>query len=207
MVHYLNRRSIKEKYRSGIIDLGVKRISEFGNDHFIPHFIICSGNWFNSYAEQTFEETILSKMRRYVIKSAILSILGFRRADLKTKEAVKQQHRSMQLEKDQGKNVTVQRIISEDLELFYTSLQNPERQPKEEYVDIFSTKKLTEEELTLLENRNRGYLNTFSDYGPDGVSFYFDSDMKEIEKSNDPESIFSRSYGNRWTIPLYVTVE
>ena len=92
------------------------------------------------------------------------------------------------------------------MEIFYTSLENSNSQPKEEFAYIFSTKKLTEEELTLLENRNRDFLNLFVYYGSDGFSSFFERDMKKKEKSSDPESIFSRSSGFRHTISLHVTL-
>ena len=83
----------------------------------IPHFIMCFGwwsnisfhvedlskkiynrrnihvwttVWFRSYAEKTLKENFLSKMRRYGIRSAILTILKFWREDLQSKEAVNQ---------------------------------------------------------------------------------------------------------------------
>ena len=175
-------------------------------------------------------------MRRCGIRSAILTILNFERYNLISKEAVKQEHltaRKNQLEKANGKNVAVRRIISEDLELFYTSLENPAHQPKEEYVDIFLTKQLTEEELTLLENRNRDFLNTFWMYGPGMSCYNIDKDMKKIVRPNEieafsdtsseasseasieasidpdsvPESIFYHSIGVRDTTTLHVTLE
>ena len=141
-------------------------------------------------------------MRRYGIRSAILTILQFWRKDLATKEAVKEIHLT-------ARKYQIRRILSEDLELFYTSLQNLERQPKEEGVNIFLTKKLTEKELTLLENRDEDFLNTFTYdkyvlYRGPGPS-NFKNDMEIIEKSSDPDSIFSRNYGHRYTIPLNVT--
>ena len=137
-------------------------------------------------------------MRRYGIRSAILTILEFWRIDLETKEAVKQRH--LEARKNQ---------LSEDLELFYTSLQNPDRQPKAEraYRYIFSTKKLTEEELTLLENRNREYLNTFLSYRSDRLPANFDDKMKEIKESSDPESIFSYNYGYRESFCLHIKLK
>ena len=88
-------------------------------------------------------ELFLSKMRRYGIRSAILTIVDYRGYNLITKEAVIQRHLEAsvyQLKKHNGKNVIVQRILSEDLELFYTSLQNPESQPKKDFSLIFWTK-------------------------------------------------------------------
>ena len=137
-------------------------------------------------------------MRRYGIRSAILTILKFWREDLQSKEAVNQYYH-------RARNVTGERIISEDLELFYTSL-NPERQLNEDYANIFAAQKLTEEELTLLENRNKDFLNTFRWYEADDHTF-FDGLIKEMKKSNDPESIFIWSSGYRWTKVLHVTLK
>ena len=170
----------------------------------IPHFILCLANGYlyaESIYERQFQNMFLSKMRRSGIKSAILTILDFWREDLKTKEAVKQQHlEARKTEED----VFVERMISEDLESFYTSLQNPECQLIEEYVEIFSTKKLTEEELTLLENRNREYLSKYISYSAEFPP-HFDRDMKRIKNSSDPESIFCNCVGYRKTITLHAT--
>ena len=153
---------------------------------------------FHPYVVNTHKEIFLSKMRRYGIRSAILTILQFWRNDLKTKEAVKQIH--LAAPKNQR-----HRILSEDLESFYTSLQNPERQPNEESAYIFLTEKLTEKELTLLENRDDDFLNAFPYYRSGHMHALFKNDMEEIEESSDPGSIFSRNYGHRDTIPLNVT--
>ena len=82
-------------------------------------------DWIYSEEVESLKKIFLSKMRRYGIRSAILTTMGFWRANLKTKEAVKQLHcvaRKDQLEKENRANVIVERIISEDLELFYTNL-------------------------------------------------------------------------------------
>ena len=58
-------------------------------------------------------------MRIYGITSAILTMLHFWRDSLKTREAVIQQYvdaRKVQLKKENEKNITVKRILSEDLE-------------------------------------------------------------------------------------------
>ena len=132
----------KEKHYSDVVDAGVESISEFGNDHLIPHFIMCFGYWFHYEDFETFKEIFFSKMRRYGIRSAILTISDFRRNTLETKEAVKQKHNearklvSSQLKKANGKYTTGDRNISEDFELYniiYISLQiqkvNPKKKP------------------------------------------------------------------------------
>ena len=177
----------------------------------IPHFIICFGHWkeYVGYDVKTSKDIFLSKMRRYGIRSATLTKLHFWRHNLQSKEAVIQKHRMArqdQLEMDNGNNVTVQRILSEDLESFYTNFQNQEPQLKKENASIFTTQKLTEEELKLLKDRDKDYLNKFNWYRESGGPFsIFDEDMKEIGKSSDPESIFSQSCGHRYTIALHVT--
>ena len=228
-------RSIKVKSYADVIDTGVKRISEFGNDHLIPHFIICNSYYTKwVYADKSiFKEIFLSKIRKYGIRTAILTILLFERNRLRTLEEVKQIHsnaRKTQLQKDKGKIVVVERLLGEDLDSFYSCLyQNPEGLIKAERVNIFLTQKLTGEQRTLVENRNNEYLKTFNGYKGrpiKGTRKYhsvvpimranihrrsdidpLDIDMKHIAKSSDPESIFIRNIGERWTIVLNVTLK
>ena len=149
-------------------------------------------------------------MRRYGIRSAILTILHFERVELQTKEVIQKHHDAplFQLLKDIGvghrRRLSFERI-SDDLELLYTSLQNSERQPKAERVFIFSSKKLTEEELTLLENRDEDFLNAFPSYR--SHPSVFENHIKKIGKSSDPDSIFTWLSGNRKTIALDVTLK
>ena len=189
---------MKEKHYSDVIDAAVQCISKFGNDHFITHFILCFGScrMLSHAKEMTIKEQFLSKIKKYEIRSAILTILGFQRSNVKTKEEVKQRHLRAQKVVD---HKVIDVISSEDSDLFYTSLQNPEGQPTAEQSYIFLTQKLSEKELTLLKSRNKNYLDTFSWYRYPSI---FDSAMKIIEQSSDPESIYSESIGYRKTIPL-----
>ena len=104
--------------------------------------------------------------------------------------------------------------LSEDLESFYTSLQNPERPTKAEYSDIILIQKMTEEDVTLVENRNTDYLSTFywlslslSGRLIDGFDEYMEKVKKKLNESSDPESIFCYHYGGRWTSALHVTLK
>ena len=203
-------RSIKVKNYTDVIADGVKHIAAFGNDDLIPHFITChchDGYW-QLVEEKTLQEIFMSKMRKYGIRSAILTMLYLERWNLKTKEEVKQDYldvREAQLKKDNGERMYVERLLSHDLESFYTCLQNPERPPKAEYSNIFLMQKLTEEDVTLVENRNNEYLNTFwFDYNPDSE---YKKTMEEFKESSDPESIFSYSDGGRSTSALHVTLK
>ena len=208
-------RSIKVKGYTDVIDAAIKRISEFRKNDFISisHFIICKsfiGYWKYLEDRTTFKDMFLKLMAKYEIESAILTTLDFGRLSLKTRETVDQEQ--AQFEKYQRRGVSVDRLLSEDLESFYTSLQNPKLAPKEiqreETANIFLTQKLTEVELTLLKSRNSDYLNTFYWYQPDAKrSVNFDNNMKKIGKSSDPESIFSHSVGNRWTTRLKLPLE
>ena len=144
-------------------------------------------------------------MRKNGMRSAILTIMCLQRYCLATKEEVIEKHlytRNAQLVKD---NEVVDRLLSEDLESFYTRLRNPERVPKAEHVGIFLTQNLTEEERTLLNIRSNNYLNTFNSYYSDSDRNRYvtiDWDMTRIEKSKDPESILSWSEGARGTLAL-----
>ena len=216
-------RSIIVKGHTDAIDAGVKRISEFGNDDYVPHLIICSNYrdpfWlsdsdpFKYNGIKTFKNIFLRRMRKNGMRSAILSIVSFRQQKLKTKEEVKEhldarQNQLKEATEGEEKFAIVQRLLSEDLESLYTSLQNPEREPKKERVNLFLTQKLTEEQQTLLETRNDHYLKTFNWYNrPHWRKSHFNLDMSFIRESNDSESIFSRSDGERWTSALHVSLK
>ena len=175
-------------------------------------------------------------MSKYGIRSAILTMLYLRRDHLKTKEEVKQHNlgvRKAQLKKEKGETsvdfttrnhysekLSIKLLLSDDLESFYTSLQNQELPLVAEHSDISLIQKLIEEDVTLVENRNPNYLNTLGSFdfmnpyakyikpynptlGPRSVDAY----LKKFEESSDPESIFSYSAGHRWTQALLVTLK
>ena len=220
-------RSLKVKRYSNAIDAGVKRFSEFGVNHLIPHFIICNIDEYNRRKEikQIYKEIFSSEMRKYGMSSAFLTMLSFKRLNAESKEAVEHEFHpirlihnkiSTQLKNDNGENENhfsdflVLRLLSEDLEEFYTGLQNPKRQLEKHTATIFLKQKLTEEEQTKLKNRNKSYLKTFEFYkfiDNNGIPFWWDVDMHLIRESSDPESIFCYSYGGRWTSSLHVNLK
>ena len=72
------------------------------------------------------------------------------------------------------------------------------------------TKKLTEEELRLVDEKDQDYLNTFQFYTQLGGSksgYMFNNDIEQIKKSSDPESKFRYSSCHRWTSALHVTLK
>ena len=151
-------------------------------------------------------------MREYGVRSAILTILNLRRYRLTTKEKVKQKYRDAHEAELKGdKQAPILRSLNDDLEYFYDSLQNPERKPKVEECAGFLTKKLTEEELRLVDQKNQDFLNTFSFYtqldGRSNDGYLFNNDIEQIKKSSDPESKFSYSSCHRWTFALHVTLK
>ena len=145
-----------------------------------------------------------------------------------TKEDVKQEYRYSHESKHKWKEGrVVQPSLTDDLESFYNSLQNPESEPKEEaLLHCFVAKKLDEEELRLLNDRNEEYLNTFRCYNQEWqekmantpgwedknrllseAAERFNDDMEDFEKSSDPESKFCYSCCGRWTFTLHVTLK
>ena len=68
-------RSNKEINDLDIIDAGVKCISDFGNDDLMPHFIYCGIHYhLGKERIEKLEEMILTKMRKYEIRSSILTM-------------------------------------------------------------------------------------------------------------------------------------
>ena len=151
-------------------------------------------------------------MGKYAIRSAFLTMLYLEQYHLQTKDNIDSKHRyarKIQLKREQGEKLwldqDLHRILSDDLESFYTSQRKPGYLPEEESVAFFLAQKISEEEQTLLKNRNKDYLNKFKWYHSDS-SKVFDIDMKKIKKSSDPESIYRWNEGKRLTMNLNVTL-
>ena len=176
-----------------IFDDGVATMVEFGKNDMMPHFIYCYGDYWLSHKK--LKEIILKKMRKYGIQSSVLTTLVMRREYLITKEKSKQAAEGKL--KDDPEWQRYEGSINEDLESFVNNLQNSE---EIDYEDVWSffTAKLTKEELKLVEQKNKGHMETY---------FYeFDADIgvEEMKKS-DSKDKYVHSSCHR--ITDYLTLE
>ena len=130
-------------------------------------------------------------MRKYGIQSSILTMLRMWRLNLMTKEKVKKAYKG-ELKNDEDWE-DYEGSINDDLERFFINLQNQEEVKYEDVISFF-TPKLTNEELKLVQERNKEHLETYWSSNPD-------VDVEEMKKS-DSKSKYVHGRGWRMTIPL-----
>ena len=186
-------RSKKEQYDLDIFDDGVKSISDFGKDVLMPHFIYCGDHYISQDAyidrKKKLNEILLTKMRKFGIQSSILTLLRMRREGLVTKERAKKAAEG-KLWKNRGS-------INDDLDRFFSHLQN-QTEVKKESVSSFFTPKLTNEELRLVREGNREHL---SSYQKSFNSVNPDVSAEEMQQSNS-KSKYVHAECWRHTYPL-----
>ena len=117
-------------------------------------------------------------MRKYGIKSSILTMLFMGRSNLVTKEKVKQAYKGKL--KDSEGWVDEEKSINDDLERFMINLQN-QKEVKDENVYSFFLPKLTNEELKFVQDGNKQHLKTYLNHFLGGNP---DVDVEEMKKSD-----------------------
>ena len=91
--------------------------------------------------------------------------------------------------------------INDDLEMFLTNILNS-KNIKEERVESFFTPKLTEEELKLVEVKNKDHLNSYLNYPIHGRNP--DVDPVEMKKSDSTDKYL---HGRCWRRTFPLTLE
>ena len=177
-----------------IIDEGFKSMVSFGNDELVPHFIYC-GHYYIWSRVENFKEMFLTKMKEYGMKSSIVTMLRMYRRNLITKEKAKDASEGKLKNDEDWEDEEVS--INDDLEMFLTNLLNS-KEIKEEVVRSFFTPKLTEEELKLVEAKNKDHLNSYSVHYRGRNA---DVDPEEMKKS-DSKSKYVHGRCWRRTFPL-----
>ena len=173
----------KKPFRESI-DGGVKLMSEYGNNQLMPHFIYCKAS--TDFGEEMMKLMFLSKMKKYGIPAAILTVLTMSRKNLITKEKQKEAFKGKLYTKlykfKDWENF--HGSINDDLELFLDKILKNEK-IDDEMVRSFLLPKLTDQELKIIEDKDEDYLKTFSDYIFGGENP--DVDKEEMKKSNSKD--------------------
>ena len=145
---------------ANIIDTGVTAILDFGGDNLVPHFIYCGFHYLRrKESSNRLQEIFLTKMKSYGIQFLILTVLEMWRSKLVTKETVKKAYQGKMKNDEDWKDY--EGSINDDLEKFFASLQD-RKNIENEHVFSFFTPKLTEEEMKLVEERNKEHLSSYS---------------------------------------------
>ena len=183
-----------------IFDDGVKSISDFGKDDLMPHLIYCGFHYlYPKERREKLKEIISRKMRKYGIKSSILTMLYMARLNLVTQEKVKKAAEGKLKNERYWKHY--KGSINDDLESFLISLRN-KNEIKPEIVLSFFLPKLTNEELNLVQGGNEEHLNTY-EYHSAGRNP--DVDIEEMTKS-DSKSKYVHTDCLRGTILLTLEI-
>ena len=168
----------------------------------MPHFIY-SGMHYAWDADEKLEKLLLSKMRKYGIESAILTMLTMRRVKLVTKEFVEKAAEgkmpSKKIYDDDDEFVSKENeSINDDLERFLHNLQSQEI--ADVGVNCYFSPILSKAEMKLVEKRNDEFLETFWNHcmGTDP-----DVDLAEMELSESKSKYVHASF-KRLTYTLTV---
>ena len=163
----------------------------FDTDDLLPHFIYCYGDYYYYYDDEL-KELILSRMTKYGLESSILTTLCMERQNLITKEKSKAAYEGKLKNERDWKDY--EGSINDDLESLFNHLQEISslEEVKDEELYSFFLPKLTDEELALVEKKDREHMDTY------GYRLYADVDPKEMKES-DSKDKYLHGYCKRVT--------
>ena len=177
---------LKEPCDEEIIDSALLKISESEANELKTHFVYTGSYNYNSRFEgdRILQSFILEGMKKYKIKSVMVTMMEMMRRFLITKEEMENYCKGKKHEKDS---------VNDDLESFFEDLQL-EKEPDEAVITYFLPK-LTQNELKLVERKDPSYLEKFI-YGAE-------ADVEEAEmKLSESKSKFVRGYCYRRTFTI-----
>ena len=173
-----------------VIAAGVKSMADVSKNGLVPHFFYCGHHYFYTNDRTSrLQNMFLTIMRSSGIQSSNLTILHMLRRKLIVKETVEKAYK--------GKLEEYAVSINDDLESFFVNLQN-QKTIKSERVLSFFTPKLTDEEMKLVEERNKLHLGTYAFYYAGQNPDFNDKKMKE----SDSKSKYVLGHCRRRTFPL-----
>ena len=133
------------------INTALQKISENEAKELQIHFVYAGNHY---YYGDKLRLIILNEMKKYKIKSVMVTSVYLHRRNLITKEKMESYCKGEE-----------KYSVNDDLELFLENIRRG-NEPDEEVATYFLPK-LTEEELELVERRDKSYLHTFSYSNPD----------------------------------------
>ena len=165
-----------------IIDSALRTNSKKKTKGLETHFVFASHYY--HFRENPMRSFILDGMKKYKIKSVMVTIFDMRRWKLITKEAMENYCKGKESEKNS---------VNDDLESLFEDLRLG-KQPLE-FCPTYFLPKLTKEELKAVERKDPTYLETFELAG--------NADMPEAQmKLSESDSKFVKAYGSRKTFTI-----
>ena len=165
-----------------VIGSALRKSSKKKTKRLETHLVFASDYYY--FHEDTMRSFILDGMKKYKIKSVMVTIIYWRRWRLITKEAMENYCKGKEIQKNS---------VNDDLESLFEDLRLG-KQPLERVWTYFLPK-LTEEELEAVERKDPTYLETFELAGNPDVD---EADM-ELSES---DSKFVQAFGWRSTFTI-----
>ena len=170
-------------------------MTEHRFEHLEPHFIYAGRcnlySDLDEYAERQLRSSLLKLMRKYQIKTVMLTIIYMEKEKLITQEQMTSYCR--------GEQSSRKISVNEDLEAFFEDLQLGKDTSNDD-VKAYYLPRLTEDEMALVEAKDQNYFQKFS------TSVLGDSknpDVAEhVMKMSESESKFALGKCNRKTIKI-----
>ena len=163
--------------------------------HLEPHFIYagkCNLYLHRTYTEIPLRSSLLKLMKKYQIKTVMLTIIYMEKEKLITQEQMRSYCR--------GEQSSRRISVNEDLEAFFEDLQLGKDISNDDEVLAYYLPKLTEDEMALVEAKDENYFQKFS------TCVLGDSknpDVAEhVMKMSESESKFALGKCNRKTIKI-----
>ena len=127
----------------------MQKNSEAAAEELEIHFVYAGYLYNPNWHEDKLRSFILNEMKKRKIKSVIVTSLYLFRSELITKETMESYCKGERFEKDS---------VNDDLESFFENFRLGKK--PDGYVRTYFLPKLTEEELELVERRDKSYLKT-----------------------------------------------
>ena len=162
----------------------------------MPHFIYCGEYYWEEFDQ--LRKIFLTKMRKYGIQSAILTMLDMWRRNLVTKEKTKEAYKGRL--KNEGEWTLTGQSIHDDLETFFENLQG-RKQIKNERVWSFFLPELTVDELKLVEEKDQLHLGSYFEHY---LGRNPDVDAEEMKKSDSKSKYV---HGQCWRKTIYLALK
>ena len=151
--------------------------------------LVCAGDYYNYGIishQAKLKSFILDAMKKYNIKSVMVSLIYMVRRKLITKERMENYCKGKEAQKDS---------VNDDLESLFEDLRLGKEPDEENYT--YFLPKLTKEEMVLVDKRDPSYLDTFS-----FPSNHIDVPEAEIRLS-ESKSKFLYGIGHRKTFTIH----
>jgi len=173
----------KEQFDEKVVDSALRTNSNIEAKELKTHIVYAGEYYYHN--EDRLKSFILQGLKKFKIKSVMMTIIHMHRYGLITKEVMENYYKGEKYEKTS---------VNDDLESFFEDLRLG-KEPNE-YVKTYFLPKLTEEEMALVERKDPIYLGTFQ------TSFQ-NPDVKEAEMTlSESNSKFVYGWGRRRTFTI-----